>query len=430
MSRQARRPRRDAPSTAVPRTEDVGTVALLRRNRGFARLALSNFFFACAIWIMNVGAALFVYDLTESTLWVGGVSVAQFALMILLAPVGGSLIDRVDKFNLLVAGQCVSAVGAGGVALWVWLTNVDTTKPWPVLVAAGVIGGGIAVTTPCAQAMLPSIVAPAEMPQAVAFYSGVFNIGRAVGPAIATALIVTLGPAAMFTASVLAYGAVIVLLLGLPNRAASAREPSDAFPPGMLAAVRHVARDRALLIPLACVLSVGFAIDPPMTLAPAMSDLLGGGERLAGSFPSAFGFGAITAILCVSALRRALGPDGLRVLGLTTLGTGMIVFGFSRIPLVSVVALFVAGIGFLVANTSLTAAVHEASPDALRGRVMALWSIAFLGARPLASSFNGLVSDRLTPRVGCVIAGLVALIAASALRRWTSHRRAVLAPAA
>ncbi len=388
-------------------------------DRTFGPFFFGNLFSNFGQWFQNLAAAWVVFELTGSSLWVGAVAMAQFGPTLLLAPLAGALGDRIDRRRALFAGQLVAFVSATLLALWVTIAGIDGLPgPWPVLGATLGMGLGYALSIPTMQAMVPDLVPPADLDEAIALNATTFNLARAVGPAVAGVALATLGPAFAFGVNAVTYMPLLAALLVI-------RPQQSSVPPSgghlLSAGLRHVISDRPSALLLAGVAAAGFTSDPVNTLTPGLSDLLGGGEALVGALVAAFGVGAALTTLIAGRLRRRYGQPALAAIGLAVLGGGIAGLAAAGSPAVAVAALLVAGSGFLLAITGLTTLLQRRVPDDLRSRVMALWGVAFLGSRPLAAAIDGALADAAGVRAGVLGASLFAITAAVAL--WSGRAR-------
>lgn len=175
---------------------------------------------------------------------------------------------------------------------------------------------------------------------------------------------------------------------------------------------------------LLCVAAVGAGTDPPITLAPVVSASLTGGTGLAGPVATAFGVGAGLGFALIPVARRALGLRRYGYAGLLVMALGSAVATIPTVP-AAVVGFAVSGAGLTLTMTGLSATLQASLPEAVRGRMMALWSVAFVGTRPLAAVGNGLVADHLSPQAALLGMALLGAVAAGfGLTRGAGSRRA------
>lgn len=367
-------------------------------------------------WLFNVVAAVVVFQLSRSALLVGMVSVAQFVPSVVLAPLAGAVSDRLDRRRVLLWAQAGSALAASGLAGVVLLVGVEGLPgPWPILAAAAGIGVGQAFAVTALNALVPALVDDHELEAGIALTSLTFNLGRAVGPAASGLLLATVGPDVAFVVNALSFLPLLGALLIIqprPTPAAPADQDRSAR-----AGWRFVRGERRVLGLLVAVAAVGFAIDPVITLAPPLADALDGGDVLVSVMVTAFGVAAVPGALLSSRLQGRHGGLAVGRAGTSIVALGLTVAALAPHPAVAVAGFAACGTGFVLAVTSVTSVLQRAIPDVLRGRVMALWSVAFLGSRPLAATVDGAAADAFGPRPAFAIAVLVACACAWGLRR-------------
>jgi MFS family permease len=379
----------------------------------FGRYFVGNLTSNVGNWIQNVAAATAVYSLTRSATLTGVVSGALWLGSLFLQPYAGVISDRVDRRRMLLAGQLLSFCAACVLAVWTVAVGLqDLPGPWPIIIVTVVIGIGNAVSVPSMQALVPALVPPADLEQAVALNSVTFTLGRALGPALAAGILLLGGPTAGFVVNALTYLPLIVVLVMIRQREVERTGDSEG---SVREVLRLVRRDRRLSILLIAAAAIGWTSDPVNTLTPPMASMFGGGEALVGVFVACFGGGAAVGSLLLRPIRARLGLDQVGVGGLAGFGAGIMLFAISPTPWLAAVALALAGFAFLGAITSVTTRMQQDVSEDVRGRIMALWGVAFLGSRPLAALINGAVADALGPRPASALAAAAALIGALVL---------------
>jgi MFS family permease len=309
--------------------------------------------------------------------------------------------------------QTTAALLAATLAVLAWS---GLAEAWVVILFALGLGVTSATSIPPQQALIASLVERKDLPTAVALNSMTYNLARAVGPVLGAASVEYLGIPASFLLNGLSYLVFVAALLAIRPRhqETASRESSR-----LRDALGLLREDPRLLAFLIVVAAVGFASDPVNTLAPAFAHAFGYHDTVAGIIIGAFGAGAVTAALFVAG--RVAGSRRRLALTLALLGCGVIAFALSPWLPLGLVFLYVAGFGYLASNTSATTRLQLGVSEAQRGRMMALWGVAFLGLRPVASLADGAIAAVAGVRVAGVILALPAL-ACSALLFLTRYR--------
>ncbi|HMN98513.1 MAG TPA: MFS transporter [Miltoncostaeaceae bacterium] len=385
-----------------------GTFAALRNDnyrRYFAGQAVS----LVGTWMQTVAQGWLVLELTGSGTALGLVAAAQFAPLLLLAPYGGVLADRMDKRRLLIATQ--TALGLIALTLGV-LVVAGVVALWMVVALAFALGVTTAVDNPARQAFAQEMVGPSRVRNAVTLNSILVNAARAVGPAVAGILIATAGTGVCFLVNAVSYAAVLAALISMDVAALQPSPRAERARGQVREGLAYVGRTPDLLVPLIMLALVGtltyeFSVVLPL-LARGPFD---GGPGTYGLLTSAMGAGAIIGGLVVA----GRGATGLRPLtaAAAMFGAAVLVTAAAPTALVAAAALVVVGatsIAFLATgNTTL----QLAADPRFRGRVMALWAVAFLGSTPLGAPVIGAVSEHVSPRGGLVVGGVACLTAAA-----------------
>lgn len=382
----------------------------LLADRVYGPFLVGNLISNCGNWIHNVTAAVVVFELTGSAVAVGAVSACLWAGSLLLQPWAGALTDRYDRRRMLIAGQSVALLGALAVAVpSVIIGAEDLPGPWPIYLGTLVIGLGVAFSIPAMQALIPALVVDRDLDQAIALNGVTFNLARGIGPAIAGVILLEADASLAFAVNAASFAVLIGVMIAIRPR-------FEREPPGrdhsIRAGLRWVRADGRAIVLLATMVAIGFATDPINTLTPPMAEEVGGGDGLVGLLVSAFGAGAVLAAFFVDRIRELIGRERAATAGLVTLAAAIGAFAFSEAPAYAVATLALAGAGFIVAITSVTTQLQERVPDRLRGRVLALWGVAFLGTRPFSASIDGAIADLASPREAGLAMAAAALAAA------------------
>ena len=359
-------------------------------------------------WMQTVAQGWLVLELTGSGTALGMVAAAQFLPLLLLAPYGGLLADRMDKRRLLLATQ--SALGVMALLLGV-LVVTGAVQLWMVVALAFGLGISTAIDNPVRQSFAQEMVGPARVRNAVTLNSILVNAARAVGPAVAGLLIATTGTGVCFLVNAVSYVAVLAALLSMDVAELQPSPRAERARGQVREGLSYVGRTPDLLVPLIMLALVGTLTYEFQVVLPLLARAFGGGPGTYGLLTSAMGAGAIAGGLVVA--RR--GRTGLRPLtsAAAMFGTAVLVTAAAPTAIVAAAALVVVGatsIAFLATgNTTL----QLAADPRFRGRVMALWAVAFLGSTPLGAPVIGAVSEHISPRGGLVVGGVACLTAAA-----------------
>ncbi|WP_304108445.1 MFS transporter [Mycolicibacterium bacteremicum] len=399
--------------TAAPRPRGAGRLLL---DPVFGTLFWGRMFSIVAVWTHSIIAAVVVYEATGSALMVGLVGVFQFGPQLILSPISGRWADAGNPGLQILLGRVLCLAGSGSIAVWMFLQpdRQGTAAAVAVLLGSLLVGIGFVVGGPAMQSIVPDIIRPGELSTAMALNSIPMTVGRIVGPAAGAYLAAHFGAATGFAVSaglhlIFALFIVAVRLPAPPPRAADADRR-------VRAALWHVWRDRPLLMALIAVTTVGVAADPSITLAPSLADALGGGTELVGLLSAVFGVGAAVGMGVLAILGGRIPAARVSFLGLAGLGVGCAVLAASVVPALAIAGFALAGLGFGWALTGLTTVVQERAPQELRGRIMALWMVGFLGSRPIAAAVLGGTADAVNVQAAFAVAAALTLTVAALCR--------------
>ncbi|MFF0718138.1 MFS transporter [Verrucosispora sp. NA02020] len=411
-------PQADRPPDAA--TEEVGRGGLaLLRDRRFGPYFFGSLASNTGTWFQNVAAILTIFALTRSAFMVGLVTALQFAMQLVLAPVIGAVADRVDRRLLIIVGQTLGGTAAAVLAV---LAFLDLLNAPLLLTFVALSGVGQAITGPAAQALVPNIVGRADVPQAIALHSLTFNLSRAIGPVAGAATYALAGAGAAFAVNAASFLVFALALAGV--RLPRAQPGAGKRRLGVFDGVAYVRSRPELVRCLVAVALIGLAMEPINTLSPLFAEGFGGGELMVGIFITCFGLGSALIAGWVGRLRRVMGSGRTGAVGVAALGVGMAVLAVSPGPVMATVGIAVGGAGYLLAVSDVNATMQHGLADEVRGRVMALWSMCFLGIRPAAAILHGWLGDAFSARTGAVVAVVAAVAAAVVLRARRALRAA------
>jgi MFS family permease len=339
----------------------------------------------------------------------GAVGFSNQIPVLLIAPIGGTTADRSNRQRLVIATQTASMLLA---AILAWLTLSHRVQVWHVFVLAAMLGVVNAFDIPGRQSFLIDMVGREDLMNAIALNSSMFNGARMVGPAVAGILIAKIGEGWCFAANAISYVAVIVGLLLMnvqcPQRSNSSSRLAD-IAEGFRWA-NSVKVIRALLLLIGLISLVGM---PYTVLMPVFADkILHGGARGLGILMGATGVGALFGALTLASRTGVKGLGRLTAWSCAGFGIGLVLFSFSRWFWLSTLLLLPIGYSVMLQMASTNTLIQTMVPDQLRGRVMALYSMMFMGMAPLGALLGGAVAERMGAPTSVAVGGVACLLGA------------------
>lgn len=367
-------------------------------------------------WMQQVAVSWLVYRLTGSALVLGVVAFGSQFPALLMAPIAGALADRWNRYRMVVAAQVLYMAQATALAVLVLTGAVQVWHLVALSVWQGLVSG---VDIPARQALLVRLVKGTEdLPNAIALNSSMFNAARLVGPAVAGVLIGWVGEGPVFVLNAVSYAAVLgaLALLELPReRGARAGPVLRNIQEGFGYAYRFEPI-RAILVLLALVSLVGI---PYAVLLPVFArDVLRGDAGTLGLLTSFAGLGAFAGALFLASRSTVLGLGRMIAWATALFGASLVAFALSTSVWLSCAMLAVSGFGVMVTTASMNTVLQTLVDEAMRGRVMSLYTMAFIGMAPL----GGLVAGALATRLGAPATVAIGGVACIALSVWFAQR--------
>ena len=358
-------------------------------------------------WMQIIAEAWLVYRLTGSSLLLGTAGFCSQFPVFLVAPLGGIVADRHNRQRVVIGTQIASMILA---LILATLTLSGLVRVWHVFILAALLGTVNAFDIPARQSFLVDMVGKEDLMNAIALNSSMFNAARIVGPAIAGILVAKIGEGWCFFGNGVSYIAVIAGLLMMrvqrPAKLASAASPMSHIMEGFRF-VRHTRPILAILLLLGLVSLVAM---PYTVLMPIFADrILHGGARGLGILMGATGVGALLGALTLASRSGVRGLGKWVAISCGGFGFFLALFALSRIFWLSAALLLPVGFCMMLQMSSSNTLIQSMSPDQLRGRVMAVYSMMFMGLAPFGALFGGALADRLgAPRT--VAMGAVAAV--------------------
>jgi MFS family permease len=370
-------------------------------------------------WMQMVAQGWLVYRLTGSALLLGLIGFASQIPVFVMSPVGGVVADRWDRRRVLLLTQAAMMVLAFVLAA---LSLTGAVRIWHLFVLSTLLGVANAVDMPTRQAFVVEMVGKADLGNAIALNSSMVNGARLVGPALAGVLVAAVGEGWCFFLNGVSFLAVIAGLAAMRLPAAQPAAPAAGVVARVVEGFRFVAQTppiRDLLLLLGCMSLMGM---PYTVLMPIVADgILHGGPRAYGLLMSASGVGALAGAVALAAKREMRGLFRWTALGAAGFGAFLILFAASRVLWLSVALLVPAGFAMMVQMASCNTLIQAMVPDRLRGRVMAVYAMMFLGMGPFGALLAGALAHPLGVPVTVAIGGTACVIG-SAIFAWRLPR--------
>lgn len=368
-------------------------------------------------WMQIVAEMWLVLTLTGSAFAVGLTSALQFLPILLIGAWGGLIADRVDKRKLLLVTQTLMALPA--LALF-GLAVSGQIEAWMVMALVFVRGSVLAIDMPARQSFVIEIVGADRLVGAVGLQSVLIHASRITGPAMAGVLIATGGIEICFLLNALSFAGMIVALRSLDVSRLAPQDPVPRAPGAVREGFRYVMRTPELAIPLGMMAVVGTLAFNFQVLLPLLaSDTFGGGAASYSGLVVAMGAGAIVGALATGARERI--SERLLVGSALTFGAFALVASIAPSLRWEALALVPLGAASVTFAAGVNSTLQLAAEPHMRGRVMALYSIVFLGSTPIGGPITGWISGAFSPRFALAAGGLAALVAG--LGAWIAFGR-------
>ncbi|HUF83084.1 MAG TPA: MFS transporter [Acidimicrobiia bacterium] len=391
--------------------------------RNFRLYFFGQFVSATGTWMQSIAQMWLVLQLTGSGVALGITTALQFTPMLVAGAWGGVVADRVDKRRLLVTTQILSGGLAGLLAA---ITAFGVVELWMIYGLALLLGCVTALDNPARRAFVVEMVGAEHVSNAVSLSSALFTAARVFGPALAAVVIAVAGVSWCFLANAGSYLAAIIAFLLMRRREFVSVEPIPRAPGQLREGLRYAWSTPALRVPLVMTAVIGtLAFNAQVVLALLARRTFAGDAGTYGALYAALSIGAVAGALIAAHQQAAT----QRFLVLAAAAYGALLTAAAVAPTLAIeMAVLVptgaAGVAF-VAMANGVLQTHTA--PAMRGRVMALFSVAFLGSTPIGGPIVGWVSQAFGPRAGLALGGLAALATAGvvwALSQSTLVRRA------
>ena len=373
-------------------------------------------------WMQTIAQAWLVYRLTGSATLLGLVGFASQFPSFVLSPVAGAIADTYPRRHTMIVLQVLMMLLAFPLAI---LTLTNRIQVWQIMVLAILLGLVNAFDIPVRQSFVAEMVGREDLINAIALNSSMMNAARIVGPAVAGILVSVVGEGWCFLLNGFSYGAVIVCLLFITSGNNPPHEHQGSRIEAILEGFRFALQTRpvrALLLLLGVVNLMGM---PYSVLMPIFADnVLHGGPQALGLLMGSSGCGALLGALTLAGRRGVKGLGSWVVFACAGFGTSLILFSLSRRLTLSAILLMPLGFSMMVQMASSNTLIQSMVPDRLRGRVMGLYSMMFVGMAPFGALLAGLMANRMGAPFTVMLGGSVCIAGALVFRAYLPAIRA------
>ena len=363
------------------------------------------------VWIQNIALGWLVYRLTDSAFMLGAVGFAGQIPSLILTPIAGVYADRMSRRKVLISTQAFSMMIALGMSALIFTGVIEV---WHILLAAFMNGLAAAFDTPFRHSFLVELVTEkADLPNAIALNSSLFNTARFIGPPIGGLLIAWGGEGVCFLINGLSYTAVIGMLLAMKVKPLVLIASGKSIFGDLVSGFKYSWENLHIRYLLIMVMVTSFIGLPYQVFMPIFArEVLGGDAQTLGYLTGAIGAGALTGAFYLASRQSLRSIPRIVFISASMFAVGLAVFSLSSVMWFSIVVLFFAGFGMVVEFASSNTLLQTLVDDKMRGRVVALYSMSFMGITPLGSLTLGTVADKVGVQPTLFVAGILCMLAA------------------
>jgi len=361
-------------------------------------------------WIQNLALGWLVYRLTDSALLLGVVSFAGQIPSLLITPLAGVYADRIDRRKVLLATQTLSMLIALTLSALVFSGYIQI---WHIIIAAILNGISVAVDTPFRHAFLVNMVTEKkDLQNAIALNSSLFNTARFVGPPIGGLLVALAGEGICFMVNGLSYLAVIASLLAMQVNYQAGTVKRASVLADLLSGLKYAYKALPIRVLLIMVITTSLLGLPFQVYMPVFArEVLNGDAQTLGYLIGAIGAGALSGAFFLATRKTLKSIPFIIFIAAGMFSLGLMAFSISTSLFVSLALLAITGFGMVVEFASSNTLLQTMVNDEMRGRVIALYSMSFMGIAPLGSLMMGMLAEIVGMQETVFIAGALCLIA-------------------
>jgi MFS family permease len=386
------------------------------RHRDYRLFWLGQLLSRIGTWMQSVGQAWLVLELTNSPFRLGLISTLQFAPVLFFAFLGGVVSDRVRKRRLIMATQVAMMLQAFALAALVWSGRVEY---WHVAVLAALYGVVNAIDMPARQSYVVELTGKDDLMSAIALNSAVFNSARVIGPALAGVFIARYGTGPAFLVNGVSFVAVLVALYAMRTEGAPHPRGTTTIREEFVQSVSYAARTPRITLALGILLFVSLFVLNFNVVVPLIArDVLHQGAHGFGLLMAALGVGAVLGALSVASLSLRRPSMLVIVIGAAVASLGVLALAFVKSFPLAAAVLLVTGFAQIVFTSSANSTMQMTVPDGMRGRMMSLYVLVFVGVTPAGAFLMGTLAEAFGVPTACAVgggAGFIAVVTLAAL---------------
>ncbi len=403
------------------------TVFRALRHRNFALFAAGQSIALIGYWMQTIAVSWLLYRLTGSATLLGVLGFASSVPILLLAPLAGLWSDRANLHRTMFTVQMLEMLQAVVMAA---LALAGIIAPWHIITLSMLLGVLVAIELPVRHAYLIELVGgKKDLPKAVAVTSLIANLGRLIGPAIAGLVIAGYSEAACFVINAVTHIAVLVSFLMIRVQASPRPAVHAPVMQGLAEGFAYAWRSVPIRLLLGVLAAVSLLATPYMTLMPVLvREVYAGGANVMGFLVGAAGLGGVAGTLYLASRTNVRGLVRVTAGASLAVGAALALLSWAGSVAIAIALLVVTGFGILVTSVSVNMILQTIVDDDKRGRVMSLYTAAFLGVSPLGAVAAGALADLVGVATTLTAGGVCCAIAGLYLARKRAVIRAHVLP--
>ncbi|MBP9018767.1 MAG: MFS transporter [Bacteroidales bacterium] len=360
-------------------------------------------------WIQNIALSWLVYRLTGSVFLLGLIGFTTQIPTFILTPFTGVIIDRHDRLKIMRGAQVLFMIHAFVMAFLVLSGLIEV---WHIIVLSIIFGVINAFDAPSRQSLVIDLIDdPANLSNAIALNSAIFNGARLVGPAIAGMVIALVGEGICFLINALSFVFVIIALYNIRVTRKKNVPSEDDFKKSFMDGLRYTFGNKDIRNLILLLSTMSLSVFPAIVLLPAYAKgVLGGGADTLGFLMSALGAGALAGALYMASRKSTKGLDKIISFSSLILALMIAITGVTKYFYLSLLTLAIAGVTMILTLSSINTLIQTSTEEKMRGRVMSFYAMALMGTQPIGNLILGAVASGIGVPITILLGGVVTFI--------------------